>query len=101
LSQRPEPSGCAVHEEVDGLEDNMVDGLFFCSTLTDRSGGHTPFAQAGVETPVRRRLIRTQALLGRATPGGLGAGVGDENAESCGVVRPHRIPLVIRPLRRT
>ena len=79
----------------------MVDGLFFCSTLTDRSGGHTPFAQAGVETPVRRRLIRTQALLGRATPGGLGAGVGDENAESCGVVRPHRIPLVIRPLRRT
>jgi len=29
--------------------------------------------------------------------GGLGAGVGDENAESCGVVRPTHIPLVIRP----
>jgi len=32
------------------LEDNMVDGLFFCATLTGCSGGHTPFVQAGVET---------------------------------------------------
>jgi len=32
------------------LEDNMVDGLFFCATLTGRSGGHAPFAQAGTET---------------------------------------------------
>jgi len=24
------------------LEDNMVDGLFFCATLTDRKGGHAP-----------------------------------------------------------
>jgi len=32
------------------LEDNMVDGLFFCATLTGRRGGHTPFVQAGVET---------------------------------------------------
>jgi len=23
------------------LEDNMVDGLFFCATLTGRIGGHT------------------------------------------------------------
>jgi len=29
------------------LEDNMVDGLFFCATLTGRRGGHTPFVQAG------------------------------------------------------
>ena len=49
-------------------------------------------------TPVRRRLSRTQALLGRVTSGG--AGVGDENAKSCGVVRPLRIPLAIRPVRR-
>jgi len=28
----------------------MVDGLFFCATLTGHRGGHTPFAQAGVET---------------------------------------------------
>jgi len=30
-----------------------------------------------------------------------GVGAGDENAQSCGVVRPLRIPLVIRPVRRT
>jgi len=32
------------------LEDDMVDGLFFCATLTGRRGGHTPFVQAGAET---------------------------------------------------
>jgi len=32
------------------LEDEMVDALFFCATLTGRRGGHTPFVQAGVET---------------------------------------------------
>jgi len=28
------------------LEGDMVDGLFFCATLTSRIGGHTPFVQA-------------------------------------------------------
>jgi len=32
------------------LEDDMVDGLCFCATLTGRRGGHTPFVQAGAET---------------------------------------------------
>jgi len=32
------------------LEDCMVDGLFFCATLTGRRGGYTPFVQAGAET---------------------------------------------------
>ena len=32
------------------LEDDMVDGLFFCATLTGRRRGHTPFLQAGAET---------------------------------------------------
>jgi len=32
------------------LEDNMVDGLFFCATLTGRRGGQTTFVQAGAET---------------------------------------------------
>jgi len=32
------------------LEDNMVDGLFFCATLTGRRGRHTPFVQTGAET---------------------------------------------------
>jgi len=32
------------------FEVNMVDGLFFCTILTGRRGGHTPFVQAGAET---------------------------------------------------
>jgi len=32
------------------LDDNMVDRLFFCNILTGRTGGHTPFVQAGAET---------------------------------------------------
>jgi len=32
------------------LEENMVDSLFFCATLTGRRGGHTPFIQARAET---------------------------------------------------
>jgi len=32
------------------LEDDMVDGLFFCATLTGRRGVHTPFVQARAET---------------------------------------------------
>jgi len=50
-------------------------------------------------TAVRRRLSRTQALLGRVIPGEC-TDIGDENVESCGVVRPLRIPVVIRPKRR-
>jgi len=33
------------------LGDDMVDGLFFCATVTGRRGGLTPFVQAGAETP--------------------------------------------------
>ena len=29
----------------------MIDDLFFCATLTGRRGSHTPFVQAGAETP--------------------------------------------------
>jgi len=32
------------------LEDNMVDSLFFCSTLTSCRRGHTLFVQVGAET---------------------------------------------------
>jgi len=32
------------------LEDNMVDGLFFCTTLTGRRRGHTPSVQTEKET---------------------------------------------------
>jgi len=53
-----QPFGCiivqnhqAVQRSIDwALEDDMLDGLFFCATLTGRRGGHTPFVQAGAET---------------------------------------------------
>jgi len=81
----------------------MVDGLFFCATLTGRRGGRTPFVQAGAETS------DTGAEAVKLDPGSsweghsgcVGASVGDENAESCGAVRPLRIPLLIHPLSRT
>ena len=81
------------------LKDNMVDGLVFCVTLTGRRGNHTPLVQTGAETP------DTGAEAGKPDPGSywagrsgwVGASVGNENAESFGVVRPLRIPLVIRP----
>jgi len=79
----------------------MVDDLFFCVTLTGLRGGHTSFVEVGVKTS------DTGAEAVEPDPGSsweghsVGAGVGFENAESCRVVRPMRIPLVIRPLRRT
>jgi len=59
------------------LEDNMVDGLFFCATLTGRRGGHTPFVQAGAETSDTgaEAVEPYQALLGRVIPRGVGASV--------------------------
>jgi len=50
------------------LEDNMVDGLFICATLTGRRGGHTPFVQAGVETSDTGAEPHT--VLGKAIQGG-------------------------------
>jgi len=84
------------------LEDDMVDGLFW-ATLTGRRGGHTPFVQAGAETS------DTGAEAVEPDPGcsweghfeRVGACVGDENGESCRVIRPLRISMVTRPVRRT
>jgi len=75
------------------LEHNKVDGLFLCVTLTGRRGDHTPFVQAGAETP------NTDAEAVKPDPGfsweghsgWAGACDRDENAESCGAVRPLRI----------
>jgi len=40
----------------------MVDGLFFCATLTGCRVGHTPFVQAGAETPDTGAESRFEAL---------------------------------------
>jgi len=101
LPHRPELSGHAVHEEVDGLdmEDNMVDGLFICATLTGRRGGHTSFVQAGAETS----NIDVEAV--KLDPGSSCKGhsrgwvlVSGMKMQSCGVVCPPHIPLVICPV---
>jgi len=85
------------------LQDNMVDGLFFCATLTGRRGGRTQFVQTGAETSdTDAEAVKpdpSSSWEGRS--GGVGAGIGDENAESCEVVQPLRIPLVTRSLRCT
>ena len=82
----------------------MVDGLFFCATLTGHRGGHIPFVQAGAETSnTGAEAVKSDtgsALDGNSGRGGV-AGVGDENAEAYGIVRQLHIPLVIRPLCRT
>jgi len=81
----------------------MADGLFFCATLTGRKGGHTPFLRAGAETPdAGAEAVKSDPGSSReGRSWGMGAGVEDENDESCGIDCPLRIPLVIRPMRRT
>jgi len=60
------------------LEDNMVDGLFFCATLTGRRGSHTPFAQAGAETSdTGAEAVKPDLCSSwESHSGGVGAGVG-------------------------
>ena len=75
----------------------MPDGLFFCATLTDHRGGHTPFVQAGADTPVtgadsggglpRPTLSVSHTLFLEGHSRRVVGGDGDENAESCRVVR--------------
>ena len=85
------------------LDDNMVDDLFVCTTLTGRRQGHTPFVQAGAETS------DTGAEAVKPDPGSsweghsgkVGAGVRDENSESCGVFRPLPVTSLIWPLLLT
>ena len=108
-----QPFGCLIvqnHQAVQSvgrsinwtLEDDMVDGLF-CATLTGRRGGPSPFVPAGAKTP------DTGAEGVKSDPGSsweghsgcVCTGIWNWSAESCGVVRPLRVPLMIRPLRRT
>ena len=73
------------------LEDNMVDGLFFCATFTGRRGGHTPFVQAGGESSDTNADAAKQdpdcSLEGHSKD--VGGGVGQESVESCRVARAH------------
>ena len=68
------------------LEDNMVDVFLFCATHTGRRGGHNPFVQAGEQTSYtgEEAVQPDPGSSWEGHSGGVGAGVGDENVESCG-----------------
>ena len=75
------------------LEDNMVYGLFCCPTLRPHRRPY-PIC-TNMSGKVRHRCGGGEAgprLFLRRSFRVVGAGVGYENAESCGVVRPLRIP---------
>jgi len=77
LFHRPEPSGRAVHEEFDGLENHMVEGLFFCTTLPGRRGGHTRAETSHISAePVKP----DPRCSWKGDSWGVGAGVRDESA---------------------
>ena len=86
-------------KSLDWTLEDMVYGLLFCATLTGHRGRHTPFVQSEAETS------NTGAEAVKPDPGcpwkGHSGGGCLRNAESCGVVRPPRIPLVIRRVRHT
>ena len=67
------------------LVDNMVDGLFFCAPLTGRRGSHTPFVQAGAETPdtSSEAVMPDPGSSWKGRPGTMD--FGEENAEIVGL----------------
>jgi len=68
LSHRPQPSGRAAHKEGSmdwTFENNMVDSLLYCVTLTGPREGHTRFIQARAETSD----TGAKAVLGKIIPG--------------------------------
>ena len=87
---------------MDWTLDDMVDGLFFCATLTGRRGGHTPFVQAEAEkSDTGAEAVKPDpGSSWQGHSGRVGARVGDESAESCGAFQPLRIPSMICPVRR-
>jgi len=77
------------------LEDNRVNGLVFCATLTSHRSSHTLFVQTGTETCDTR--VEVVKLDTRCSWQGHSRRVGrDENMESCSALQHFRIPLVVR-----
>jgi len=96
-------SGRVVHVEVDELDrqDNMVDGLFFCATLTGRRRGHTPFVQVGAGTSDTgaKAVMPDPRSPWQGQSRRVSAGVGVKSTESRRAAQPLHIPYVIRPDR--
>ena len=105
LSHRPEPSGRAVRGEVDGLDIAGRPGRRFVYLRhTHRPQRRPyPFVQAGAETSdTGAEAVKPDPdSFWEGHSGWVWTGIWNWNAESCGVVRPLRVPLMFRPLRRT
>ena len=106
LSHRPEPSGRAVHGQVDGLDIGEHGPWFILLRHTHRPQ-RRPYPicslQAGAETSETgaEAVAPDPGSSWEGHSGGMCTSVCNWNAESCGVLRPLRIPLMIRPLHRT
>ena len=103
LSHRPEPSGRVVRGGVDGLDSGGRHGRRFVLHHT-----HRPQMRPYPIWTARSGNVRHRCGGGWAGPKlfmggsfrGVWTGVWNWSEESCGVVRPLRVPLMIRPLRR-
>ena len=82
------------------LEDNMVNSLSFYATLIGCRGERTLLVKAGAEMPdISVEVVKPdQGFSEAGSPLGKGTSFGDGNVDSCVIVRPLRIPLVIRPV---
>jgi len=104
LSHRPEPSGRVVRGGVDGLDSGGRHGWRFALYHT-----HRPQRRPYPICTSRSGNVRYRCGGGWAGPDssweghskGVCTGVWNWSAESCGVARPLRIPLMICPLHRT
>jgi len=72
------------------LEDNMVEGLLFCATLTGRRGSHTLFVLTRTEkSDTGADAVKSKPRCCRKDNSRrVGAGVGDESSESRSVAQP-------------
>ena len=74
------------------LEDNMIDGLFFCATLAGRRSGHLCKQEQKRPTPVRERLRRGHRCSWQGHSRRVGRGWKSRSA-----LQTSRIPSVTRP----
>jgi len=102
---RLEPSGRAVHGEVDGLDIGEQRGRRLVLLRPTHRLRRRPYpicpSRSGNAWHPCGGVYAGPALFWKARCRRIGAGVGDESAESCRVVQPFRIPLVIRPVHST
>ena len=78
------------------LKDDKVDSLFFCATLTCCKGSYPICASRSGNVWHGAETVKPDHPRYSWQGHSRRSGVGDESTESCGVVQPLHIPLVIR-----